>query len=102
MGDVEVVMNGIGDAHSLTFCVRPEGRGRMESMLLAQALRTLSNAVSRRIAAEHSGDDIEGVQALEGAGFRPAVILLTMRRLMMPSDINLPVLDGQAYDPDTA
>jgi hypothetical protein len=54
-------------------------------------LTTLAAAPRRPVIAEHSGDHIEGVSALEAAGFRPQRVLLTMRRAITPADRKLDI-----------
>ncbi len=85
-GSVETVAAATGEMHKLRFAVRPEARGRLEGALVSQGLRSLVGLPPAPVIAEHSGDHIEGVAALEAAGFRPRRVLLTMRRQIIPAD----------------
>ena len=85
-GAVEVHASVFGDAHRLRLMVRPEARGRLERALVNQSLRALADAPSAPVIIEHSGDHVEGVAALEAAGFRAQRVLLTMRRPIVPTD----------------
>jgi ribosomal protein S18 acetylase RimI-like enzyme len=76
-------------AHRMRFAVRPEARGHLESALVAQGLHSLAKASVRAVLVEHSGDHVEGVAALEAAGFRAQRVLLTMRRPIVPADAEL-------------
>jgi ribosomal protein S18 acetylase RimI-like enzyme len=87
MGIVEVTASGVGGSHRLSFEVHPEARGQLERGLVARGLRALAGAVPHPIVVEHSGDHNEGVAALTEAGFRAQRILLTMRRLSVPADL---------------
>jgi ribosomal protein S18 acetylase RimI-like enzyme len=82
MGAVEVTADGVNNQHRLRFDVRTESRGQLEAALIGQGLRTLAPLPPRTVVVEHSGDDPEGIAALESFGFRPQRILLTMRKLM--------------------
>lgn len=86
LGAIETRASGIGEAHRLRFSVRPEARGRLESLLVGQGLRSLAAAAPAPIIAEQSADHAEGVAALEAAGFRPQRVLLSMRRQIIPAD----------------
>jgi GNAT superfamily N-acetyltransferase len=86
-GLVETSANTLGGSpHRLRLLVLPEARGRLEKALVCQGLRTLARMPPAPVVAEHSGDHVEGVAALESAGFRPQRVLLTMRRPVMPAD----------------
>jgi ribosomal protein S18 acetylase RimI-like enzyme len=85
-GAVEVVAANAGNQHQLRFDVRPGAPTWLAKVLIRQGLRFLAGASIRPIVAEHSGDDLEGVVALQAYGFRPLRVLLTMRRLMTPAD----------------
>lgn len=86
MGVVESRADAFGGTDRLHFAVRPEARGRLESVLVAQGLRSLAEPGWRPIVVEHSGDHVEGVAALEAAGFQVQRDLITMRRQIMPED----------------
>ena len=86
MGAVETFTSALGNSHKLRLLVAPEARGRLEEDLVRQGLRTLADAPSTPTVAEHSGDHVAGVAALEAAGFRPQRVLLTMRRPIIPAD----------------
>jgi hypothetical protein len=70
----------------LRFFVHPEARGALETALIAQGLHDLSDSGRNAVMVEHSADHMEGVAALEAAGFRPQRILVTMRRRVAPAD----------------
>jgi ribosomal protein S18 acetylase RimI-like enzyme len=89
LGAVETWASGTGNPHRLRFAVRPAARGQMEAGLIARGLRSLAAAPPRPVVVEHSGDHIEGITALEAAGFRPQRVLLTMRRATVPADRRL-------------
>ncbi len=89
VGAVESWASGTQNPHRLRFDVAPAVRGRLESALIAQGLRSLAAAPQRPVTVEHSGDHTEGVAALEAAGFRPQRVLLTMRRATVPADRRL-------------
>jgi ribosomal protein S18 acetylase RimI-like enzyme len=91
LGSVETWASGKGDAHRLRFDVRPAARGRLEAALVAQGLRSLTTAPSRPVITEHSGDDLEGVSAIEAVGFLPQRVLLTMRRAVVAADRRITV-----------
>ena len=91
LGAVETWASNAGGAHRIRFAVRPAARGELEADLVAQGLRSLAAAPSRPVIVEHNGDHIEGVNALEAAGFRPQRVLLTMRRAIAPADRRLDV-----------
>jgi ribosomal protein S18 acetylase RimI-like enzyme len=91
LGAVETWASIRGETHRLRFAVRPAMRGRLEAALIARGLKSLAAAPRRPVAAEHSGDHIEGVSALEAAGFRPQRTLLTMRRAVLPADRRIEV-----------
>ena len=86
MGAVETSASLTGDAHRLRLLVRPDGYGLVEGPLVAQGLRALAASTPAPVIAEHSGDHVEGVTALEAAGFRPRRVLLSMRRPIVPAD----------------
>jgi ribosomal protein S18 acetylase RimI-like enzyme len=86
LGAVETRASIRGETHRLRFAVRPAARGRLEAALVARGLLSLAVAPRRPVVVEHSGDHIEGVSALEAAGFRPQRTLLTMRRVVIPAD----------------
>ncbi len=87
MGAVEATAASAGNQHRLRFDVRPEAPASLAQGLVRHGLRFLASAPIRPIFIEHSGDDTEGVAALEAHGFRPLRVLVTMRRLMTPADI---------------
>jgi ribosomal protein S18 acetylase RimI-like enzyme len=91
LGVVETWAGSRGDAHRLRFAVRPAARGRLEAALIAEGLRSLATAPQRPVVAAHSGDHVEGVSALEAAGFRSQRTLLTMRRAVLPADRRIDV-----------
>lgn len=66
--------------HTLRFAVHPEARGQVERPLLARALAWLARADALPILVEHDGEHVEGVAALQEAGFRALRDLITMRR----------------------
>jgi GNAT superfamily N-acetyltransferase len=86
MGAVETSASLMGDVHRLRLLVRPEAHGLFEDTLVSQGLRTLAAVAPAPVIAEHSGDHVEGVAALEAAGFRPRRVLLSMRRPIVPAD----------------
>jgi ribosomal protein S18 acetylase RimI-like enzyme len=88
-GSIETVASTMGEMHKLRFAVRPEARGRLEGALVSQGLRTLIGSPPAPVIVEHSGDHVEGVAALEAAGFRSRRVLLTMRRQITPADVLL-------------
>ena len=63
-----------------------KGTAFLKAPLVGQGLRALAAATPAPIIAEHSGDHVEGVAALEAAGFRPRRVLLSMRRPIVPAD----------------
>jgi len=85
-GAVEAHASVFGGAHRLRMTVRPGARGRLERALVNQGLRALADAPRAPVIIEHSGDHVEGVAALEAAGFRAQRVLLTMRRPIVPAD----------------
>jgi ribosomal protein S18 acetylase RimI-like enzyme len=85
-GAVEAVAANAGSQHQLRFDVRPGAPVGLAKQLIRQGLRFLSGAPIRPVIVAHSGDDVEGVAALQAFGFRPLRVLLTMRRLMTPAD----------------
>jgi ribosomal protein S18 acetylase RimI-like enzyme len=89
MGAVETWASGTQSSHRLRFAVRPVARGTLEEALVARGMRSLATAPPRPVVAEHSGDHVEGVAALEAVGFRPQRVLLTMRRATVPADRRL-------------
>jgi hypothetical protein len=89
MGAVETSASLMGDAHRLRLLVRPEAHGLLEGPLVGQGLRALATVTPAPVIAEHSGDHIKGVAALEAAGFRPRRVLLSMRRPIVPADVLL-------------
>jgi ribosomal protein S18 acetylase RimI-like enzyme len=91
LGAVETWASRLEDAHRLRFAVRPSARGRLEAALVERGLRTLAAMAQRPVIVEHSGDHLEGVAALEGAGFRAQRVLLTMRRAVVPADRKLDI-----------
>lgn len=91
LGAVETWASIRGEAHHLRFAVRPSARGGLEAALVARGLRSLAAAPRRPVIVEHSGDHVEGVDALEAAGFRPQRTLLTMRRAVVPADRRIDV-----------
>jgi len=87
MGAVESRADSLRAMDTLRFAVRPEAHGRLERALVARGLRSLAEAGGwRPIVVEHSGDQAEGVAALESAGFRVQRDLVTMRRKITPED----------------
>jgi ribosomal protein S18 acetylase RimI-like enzyme len=91
LGAVETWANGMEGTHRMRIAVRPVARGRLEVALVAQGLATLAAAPQRPVIAELSGDHLEGISALEAAGFRPERVLLTMRRAIAPADRKLDI-----------
>ncbi len=89
IGAVEARGSILGATHALRFAVRPEARGKVETALVAQGLSSLARLPRRPVLAEHSGDHLEGVTALEAAGFRAQRVLMTMRRQAKPGDVEL-------------
>jgi len=89
IGAVETHADSSGGAHRLRFSVHPEARGQLEEALVAQGLHSLAKAPPRPVVVEHSGDHAEGVAALETVGFRARRVLLTMRRRVVPGDVEL-------------
>ena len=71
---------------SLRFMVRPDARGTLETNLIERGLRSLILSGRGPAEVEHKADHVEGVAALEAAGFRPLRVLVTMRRRMAPAD----------------
>jgi len=63
----------------VSFCVRPEERGRLESWLVQRALYLLGWRASYTIEAEHNTAHPEAIEALRAAGFYPKRTLVTMR-----------------------
>jgi len=88
VGSVEARSRGT-PTHTLAFEVHPEERGRLENILVARGLQSLAEAPPLPIIAQHSADHAEAVAALEAVGFRTQRVLLTMRRQVMPSDVEL-------------
>jgi ribosomal protein S18 acetylase RimI-like enzyme len=86
MGAVETRSGVFESVDLLRFAVRPDARGRVEKTLLVRGLRSLVARGRRPVLVEHSGDHVEGVQALEAAGFKVERDLVTMRRQMRPDD----------------
>ncbi len=74
------------DHDTLRFTVHPEVRGRVEKPLLACALAWLARADALPVMVEHDGEHVEGVAALQEAGFRVLRDLITMRRPVSPAD----------------
>jgi hypothetical protein len=91
LGAVETRAGRLEDSHRLRFDVRPTARGKLEAALVARGLRSLAPAPQRPVTIEHSGDHLEGVAALEDAGFRAQRVLLTMRRAVIPADRRIEV-----------
>jgi ribosomal protein S18 acetylase RimI-like enzyme len=91
IGAVETWAGSRRDPYRLRFAVRPSARGQLEAALVTQGLRSLSAVSERPVIVEHSGDHIEGVSALEAAGFRPQRVLLTMRRAVLRADRRIDV-----------
>jgi ribosomal protein S18 acetylase RimI-like enzyme len=89
LGVVETWASGTQQPHRLRFAVRPVARGSLEADLIDQGMRSLAAAPHRPVIVEHSGDHLEGVAALEAAGFHPQRVLLTMRRAIAPADRRL-------------
>jgi len=83
---VETRADAFGGTDILRFAVRPDARGRVESALVARGLRSLAGRSWRPVLVEHSGDHLEGVAALEAAGFKVERDLVTMRRPIRPED----------------
>jgi hypothetical protein len=91
LGAVETWASRLAGTHRLRFDVRPAARGKIEAALVARGLRSLAPALQRPVVVEHSGDHLEGVAALEAAGFRAQRVLLTMRRAIVPADRRIDV-----------
>ena len=91
LGAVETWASRLEGTHRLRFDVRPAARGKIEAALVARGLRSLAPALQRPVVVEHSGDHLEGVAALEAAGFRAQRVLLTMRRAIIPADRRIDV-----------
>ena len=89
LGAVETHASGGAGPHTLRFAVHPRARGQLETALVHQGLRSLARTLPRPTVVEHSGDHAQGVAALEVAGFRAERVLLMMRRLVVPGDMNL-------------
>jgi ribosomal protein S18 acetylase RimI-like enzyme len=89
LGAVETWASRLKGEHRLRFAVRPAARGRLEAALVARGLKSLVAMPARPVIVEHSGDHLEGVAALEAAGFRAHRVLLTMRRAIVPADRKL-------------
>ena len=87
VGAVEAVAANASNQHQLRFEVHPGAPAGLAKVLIRQGLHFLASAPIRPIVVEHSGDDSEGVAALQAYGFRPLRVLLTMRRLMTPADV---------------
>ena len=86
LGAVETRADIFGGTDLLRFAVRPEARGRVEGALVARGLLSLAGKSWRPVIVEHSGDHVEGVAALERAGFKVERDLVTMRRPIRPED----------------
>jgi len=86
MGAVETRADIFGGTDLLRFAVRPDARGRVERALVARGLLSLAGKGWRPVMVEHSGDHVEGVAALEAAGFKVERDLVTMRRPIKPED----------------
>jgi hypothetical protein len=71
---------------TLRFLVRPDARGTLEASLIERGLRSLTPSGRGPAEVEHKADHVEGVAALEAAGFRPLRVLVMMRRRMAPAD----------------
>jgi ribosomal protein S18 acetylase RimI-like enzyme len=84
---VETVAQIGGQRNRLKFWVQPEERGRYEADLIQFGLGRLAH-IPKPVLVAHSGDDPVGIAALEAMGFRVQHVLLTMRRLMTPSDFD--------------
>jgi ribosomal protein S18 acetylase RimI-like enzyme len=74
---------------ALRFLVRPEARGALESGLIAQGLRRLIKMGRGPVEVEHKAGHVEGIAALEAAGFQPRRVLVTMRRRASAADREL-------------
>jgi ribosomal protein S18 acetylase RimI-like enzyme len=74
---------------TLRFLVRPDARGTLEASLIERGLRSLIPSGRGPAEVEHKADHVEGVAALEAAGFQPLRVLVTMRRRMSPADREL-------------
>ncbi|MGQ9489312.1 MAG: GNAT family N-acetyltransferase [Anaerolineae bacterium] len=72
---------------TLRFTVHPAMRGKVERALLAQALAWLARPGALPVVVEHDGEHMEGVQALQEAGFRIQRDLITMRRAISRADV---------------
>lgn len=81
-GAVEVFAGRALATYRIRFAVRPDARGSLETALIARALHFLAAAPPAPVLVEHDGDHVEGVAALEAAGFRAERILVTMRRAL--------------------
>ena len=78
-----------GAPFTLCFLVRTEARGTLERALVTRGLRDLAIAGHGPVEVEHKADHVEGVAALEAAGFCPQRILVSMRRRVEPGDRQL-------------
>jgi ribosomal protein S18 acetylase RimI-like enzyme len=86
LGLVETGGGWLNGHHRLRLMVHPRARGQLEAALVARGLRSLADAPLQPIIAEHDGDHVAGVAALEAVGFRPQRVLLTMRRQVTEKD----------------
>lgn len=86
LGLVETKGGWLNDYHRLRLMVHPRARGQLEAALVARGLRSLADAPMQPVIAEHDGDHVAGVTALEAVGFRPQRVLLTMRRQVTGKD----------------
>ncbi len=89
MGAVETRAGLANDYYTLRFAVRPLARGQLETALVAQGLVALARAGGAPVLVQHDGQHVEGTAALLAAGFQVQRDLITMRRAVKPSDINL-------------
>ncbi len=78
-----------GAPFTLRFLVRPAARGTLESALVTRGLHDLVAAGHGPVEVEHKANHVEGVTALEAAGFRAQRILVSMRRRVEPGDRQL-------------
>jgi len=89
MGAVETRTSVVNDFSTMRFMVRPVARGSLERALVAQGLKVLTRTGSTPVLVEHDGEHEEGTAALRSVGFRVQRDLITMRRAVMPQDIEL-------------
>jgi ribosomal protein S18 acetylase RimI-like enzyme len=89
LGAVETSGSIGSGAHKMRFAVHPRAHGKLEQELVLRGLWSLAHADPGPVLAEHSGDHVQGVAALEAMGFRAERVLLTMRRLVVAGDMHL-------------